>query len=142
MDFLNQAFEKAREIETVKLEKEHGEDTQEESWAEQQITVDQPCAITTEVPNDGNSCISQTEHMKSEKGKTNVAENSRYKSGIELSKTRKRPRTCSYCKTEGHDSRTCEQRKDDQLASANANGGTPITVSTNHRILIKYTLHM
>ncbi|KAI3984278.1 hypothetical protein MKX01_011232 [Papaver californicum] len=120
MDFLNQVFEKAREIDTAELEKEHGEDRQEESWAEQQIAIDQTCAINTEVPNDASNTTADAKMIL---GRTNVAENLRYKSGLELSKSEKKTRNFSYCKTEGQDSRTCEQTKADQLAASNANGG-------------------
>ncbi|XP_026396590.1 protein FAR1-RELATED SEQUENCE 5-like [Papaver somniferum] len=126
IDFLNQAFEKARDIDNVELEKEHGED----------ITIDQACTTAVDVPDDvsnvttaakmilGDPRISQMKGRNPEKGKTNVAEDSRLQSGIELSQTRKRPRTCKYCKFEGHDSRTCKQKKADQLVVVSANSGS------------------
>ncbi|XP_026396112.1 protein FAR1-RELATED SEQUENCE 5-like [Papaver somniferum] len=71
IDFLNQAFEKAREIDNVELEKEHGED----------ITIDQACTTAVDVPGDvsnvttaakmilGDPRISQTKGRNPEKGK-------------------------------------------------------------------------
>ncbi|KAI3870199.1 hypothetical protein MKX03_025795 [Papaver bracteatum] len=71
----------------------------------------------------GNPRISQTKGRKSDKEKTTATEDLRFKSGIELSKETKKPRTCRYCSLQGHDSRTCKKKKDDQLNAANANGG-------------------
>ncbi|KAI3964696.1 hypothetical protein MKW92_007866 [Papaver armeniacum] len=123
MDFLNQAFDKAKEIYITELGKEHGQDTQGESFAEvePQIATDQSYATTTptEVPNDGlcvsastkiiigDPRISQTKGRKAENGKTNAADNLRYKGGSET----KRPRTCRYCTLKGHDSRTCKKKE-------------------------------
>ncbi|MCL7034896.1 hypothetical protein MKW94_002554 [Papaver nudicaule] len=120
MDFLNQAFEKAREIDSAELEQETGEGTQEEIATEVPSGVSHATAAPQIVL--GDPRISQTKGRKSEKEKTNAAENSRFKSGMELSQTRKRPRTCSHCKFEGHDSRTCAKKKADKLAANNANG--------------------
>ncbi|KAI3961418.1 hypothetical protein MKW92_032488 [Papaver armeniacum] len=127
MDFLNQAFDKAKEIDITELGKEHDQDTEEESFGdvEPQIATDQSYATATptKVPNDG-SCvsastkiiigdprISETKGRKAENGKKNAADNLRYKGGSELSKETKRPRTCRYCTLKGHDSRTCKKKE-------------------------------
>ncbi|KAI3929446.1 hypothetical protein MKW92_050469 [Papaver armeniacum] len=86
-------------------------------------STDQSYVAATEVPNDGlcvsdstnmiigNPRISQTKGRKSDKEKTNAAEDLRFKSGIELSKATKKPRTCGYCSLQGHDSRTCKKKR-------------------------------
>ncbi|XP_026416761.1 uncharacterized protein LOC113312221 [Papaver somniferum] len=127
IDFLNQDFEKIKEIDIVELGKEHGQDMQKELFAdvEPKSTTDQSYAAstTTEVPNDalcvssstntiiGDPRISQTKGRKTEKGKENAAEDLRIKSGIELSKEARKPRICRYCGLGGHDSRTCKKRR-------------------------------
>ncbi|KAI3885295.1 hypothetical protein MKW98_002687 [Papaver atlanticum] len=144
IDFLNQAFEKVKEIDIVELGKEHGQDMQKELFAdvEPKSATDQSyaAATATEVPNDvlrvsastntiiGDPRISQTKGRKTEKGKANAAEDLRLKSVIELSKATKKPRICRYCSLGGHDSRTCKKKKDGQLNAANGNGDWSIIV--------------
>ncbi|KAI3836726.1 hypothetical protein MKX03_007372 [Papaver bracteatum] len=131
IDFLNQAFEKVKEIDIVELGKEHGQDIGQDMHKELFADVEPKsatyqsyaAATATEVPNDvlrvsastntiiGDPRISQTKGRKTEKGKANAAEDLRLKSGIEL-----------YCSLGGHDSRTCKKKKADQLNAANANG--------------------
>ncbi|KAI3877127.1 hypothetical protein MKX03_014477 [Papaver bracteatum] len=96
MDFLNQAFEKVKEIDIVELGREHGKDMQNELLPNDGLCISASTNMTI-----GNPRISQTKGRKSDKEKTTATEDLRFKSG--------------------HDSRTCKKKKDDQLNAANAN---------------------
>ncbi|KAI3842970.1 hypothetical protein MKW92_010906 [Papaver armeniacum] len=123
MGFLNQAFEKVREIEMVELGQEHGKDMEEELCANvEPLIVDKSSTIFELVSNDescasspakkilGNPRISQTKGRKSDKDKAAAAEgNSRIKSGIE---SKKKDRICRTCKLTGHDTRNCPTKKE------------------------------
>ncbi|KAI3987451.1 hypothetical protein MKX01_042455 [Papaver californicum] len=101
MDFLNQAFEKVREIEMVELGQEHGKDMEEELCANgEPLIADKSSTINELIANNescasshamnilGNPCISQTKGRKSDKAKETAEGNSSYKSGIESKKKR------------------------------------------------------
>ncbi|KAI3934712.1 hypothetical protein MKW98_027343, partial [Papaver atlanticum] len=103
MDFHNQEMEKIKEIDILELRKEHGKDI---------------------LPNMimGDPRIWQTKGRNPGKGKGNAPSDSRFKSGMEISKEGKKPRMCKYCTLTGHDSRNCEEKKADQLRANNSNG--------------------
>ncbi|XP_026378114.1 protein FAR1-RELATED SEQUENCE 5-like [Papaver somniferum] len=108
MDFLNQAFEKAREIDNVELEKEHGED----------ITIDQACTNAVEVPDDVSNATTAAKMIL---GDPRISQTKEWYRTVP---DKKKPRTYKYFKYEGHDPRTCKQKKADQLAAASANSGS------------------
>ncbi|KAI3924844.1 hypothetical protein MKW98_031095 [Papaver atlanticum] len=92
------------------------------------------CTTVAEIPNAisfdaslpnmimGDPRISQTKGRNPGKGKGNAPSDSRFKSGMEISKEGKNPRMCKYCTLTGHDSRNCEKKKADQLRANNSNG--------------------
>ncbi|MCL7038871.1 hypothetical protein MKW94_002165, partial [Papaver nudicaule] len=150
MDFHNQAVAKIKEIYMLELGKEHGKDTEVEPNVDIEVPdvdievldVDKDSStagtsrviVVGEVPNAvpvqstlpimimGDPRISVTKGRKPETAKGNATSNSRYKSGMEISKEGKKPRTCKYCTLTGHDSRNCEKNKADKLHADNLNG--------------------
>lgn len=92
------------------------------------------CTTVAEIPNAisfdaslpnmimGDPRISQTKGRNPGKRKGNAPSDSRFKSGMEISKEGKKPRMCKYCTLTGHDSRNCEKKKTDHLRANNSNG--------------------
>ncbi|MCL7022015.1 hypothetical protein MKW94_026984 [Papaver nudicaule] len=152
MDFHNQAVAKIKEIYVLELGKEHGKDSEVEPNVDIEVPdvdievpdVDRDSStagtsrviVVGEVPNAvpiqstlpivimGDPRVSVTKGRKPDTAKGNATSNSRYKSGMEISKEGRKPRTCKYCTLPGHDSRTCEKKKADQLRADNSNGIT------------------
>ncbi|KAI3996988.1 hypothetical protein MKX01_021264 [Papaver californicum] len=80
LDFLNQAFEKVREIEMVELGQEHGK------YMEEELSNDDSCASSPTKKILADPRILQTKGRKSDKAKEISEGNSLYKSGTESKK--------------------------------------------------------
>ncbi|OVA12487.1 zinc finger protein [Macleaya cordata] len=113
MDLLNQAFEEVRQIDNVELQRENTDELHLESCGSVPITTM------------GDPRVTQAKgRPRDEKGKPSVAAGAgRYKSGLEKSQAKKKPRTCQTCNVVGHDSRNCGKRKALQLGIASKNAG-------------------
>ncbi|KAI3838280.1 hypothetical protein MKX03_019331 [Papaver bracteatum] len=152
MDFHNQAMKKIKEIDILELLKEHGKDMPVESEVNDELLATvSSCTTVAEIPNAFSFCtnrypltlnriisdtfdatlpnmimgdprISQTKGRNPGKGKGNAPTDSRFKSGMEISKEGKKPRMCKYCTLTGHDSCNFEKKKADQLRANNSNG--------------------